>query len=300
MILALLVLGLLLLSLPAIAAPASPRLPARDWTCVVMLALVAGVATVLGALVLASVPVLAWTLDAPTVVDHCRGVLAPIATDPTLLSWTTAGLVVLLGLRMVRGGSRAFVGARRSRVEPWLGEHTDEGGYVLVVLATPEVVAFGVPGQPPQVVISTGLIDVLEPPETAAVIAHEVAHHRLRHARLLALLSGIERSFSWFPPAARSIETGRTAIEAWADDAAGHDQAARRSLRSALRGMTRRTWHADQRVARLASRMPARTAIVRFASYAPVAVIVVTAAVLVAGWLTDAHHAVALGFRCHH
>jgi hypothetical protein len=39
---------------------------------------------------------------------------------------------------------------------------------------------------------------------------------------------------------------------------------------------------------------------VRFASYVPVALIMLTAAMIVTGWLTDAHHAVALGDPCRH
>jgi len=299
-ILALGALGLVLLALPLIVSRWSSRLPAADWTRVVVVALGAGTATVLGALVLAAVPVLAWILGTPTVVDHCRGVLAPLAADPTFLSWAAAAGAALLVVRFAQGARSAFAGVRRARVEAWLGEHRDEDDYELVVLPTQEVVAFGVPGRPPQVVVSAGLVDVLEPEETAAVIAHEIAHHRLRHSRHLAALAGIERAFAWFSPTRAGVEAGRTAVEAWADDAAGCDASSRRSLRTALSGMTRRTWHADQRLARLQARMPTGAPIVRFVSYAPVALILFTVLVLVTGWLSDAHHAVALGAPCDH
>jgi len=289
-----------LLALPALAARWSRRIPAADWTRVVLVALAAGFATVFGALLLAAVPALAWVVDAPTVVDHCRGLLAPLAADPTLLSWVTAVAASALVVRFASGAHRALTGARRARVEAWLGEHRDAGDYELVVLPTPEVLAFGVPGSPPQVVVSTGLVDVLEPEQTSAVIAHEIAHHRLHHSRVLAFLAGLECAFAWFSPAGRSVEAGRTAVEAWADDAAGHDVSVRSSLRSALSGMARGTWHADQRLARLRTRQPIRAPVVRFASYAPVALLLVTVLALVAGWFTDAHHAVALGAPCDH
>ncbi len=299
-LLALSTLGLVLLALPGVAARWSSRLPAADWTRVVVVALAAGVTTFLGALLLAAVPAFAWIVDAPSVVDHCRGVLAPLSADPTLLSWGAVAVMSILVVRLASGARRAFTGARRARVESWLGEHREGDGYELVVLPTSEVLAFGVPGDPPQVVVSTGLVDVLEPEQRSAVIAHEVAHHRLRHSRVLAFFASVEHAFGWFTPAGQSVEVGRTAVEAWADDAVGQDSSARRSLRSALSGMTRGTWHADQRLARLRTRMPARAPIARFASFAPVALMLVTVLALVAGWFTDAHHAVALGAPCDH
>jgi len=299
-ILALGALGLLLLMMPALVVRWSRRLRPADWTRVAVIALGAGVATVLGTLSLAATPAVAWLADAPTVADQCRGVLAPLATDPTMLSWAAAGLVVVMLVRLGSGVRRALMRARRARVEPWLGEHHDEGDYELVMLPTPEVVAFGVPGRPPQVVVSTGLVDSLGSEQTAAVIAHEVAHHRLRHARIVAMLAGIERAFAWFAPARRSIEEARTAIEASADCAAGGDTTSRRSLHAALSCIARSTWHADQRLTRLRTRMPPGAPFARFAFYAPVGLLVITVLMLMAGWVSDAHHAVALGASCEH
>jgi hypothetical protein len=300
MILALGALGLLLLSLPA--APSSPphRLPASEWAILVLAALVAGALTVVVALVLASAPMVAWLLGAPGIVDHCRGVLAPLAPDPTLLSWSAAVLSVVLLTRLVRGSSRSRAKARRARVEPWLGEHRSEGDYELVTVPTRELIAFGVPGRPPQVVVSTGLVESLDSAQTAAVIAHEAAHHRLRHSIHLALLAGIELAFGWFPPARHSADVARAAIETWADDAIGRDASTRQAIRTALAGMTRRTWHTDERLTRLRRHVPLSDPIVRFVSYAPVALIAITAIAILAGWLTNAHHAVALSTSCDH
>jgi hypothetical protein len=300
MILVLGALGLVLVSLPA--APAKPprRLPASEWAIVVLAALVVGALTVVVALVLASAPVVGSLLDAPGVVDHCRGVLAPLAPDPTLLSWSAAVLSAVLFARFARGGCRSRAKARRTRVEPWLGEHRDEGDYELVTVPTRELIAFGVPGRPPQVVVSSGLVERLDSAQTAAVIAHEAAHHRLRHSTHLALLAGIEHAFGWFPPARHSCDVARAAIETWADDAIGRDPSTRHAIRTALAGMTRRTWHTDERLTRLRRRVPLSDPIVRFVSYAPVALIGITAIAILAGWLTDAHHAVALGGPCAH
>jgi hypothetical protein len=300
MILVLGALGLVLLLLPA--APASPprRLPASEWAIVVFAAIVVGALTVVVALVLASAPVVGSLLDAPGVVDHCRGVLAPLAPDPSVLSWSAAVLSAILFARFVRGSCRSRAKARRTRVEPWLGEHRDEGDYELVTVPTRELIAFGVPGRPPQVVVSSGLVERLDSAETAAVIAHEAAHHRLRHSTHLALLAGIEHAFGWFPPARHSSDVARAAIETWADDAIGRDPSTRHAIRTALAGMTRRTWHTDERLTRLRHRVPLSDPIVRFVSYAPVALIGITAIAILAGWLTDAHHAVALGGPCAH
>jgi hypothetical protein len=301
MILALGALGLLLLAVPAMSGGAARRIPASEWTRVTMAALSVGAVTVFGAVVLAAVPAIASTIDAPAVLDPCRGVFAPLAADPTLLSWLAAGIAAMLVIRFLRGAARSLATARRARIEPWLGEHQDEQGFELVVLPTYELVAFGVPGRPPQVVISKGLVDELDPAETAAVIEHEAAHHRLHHSRYLMALAAIERAFGWYPPARRSVEAARSAIEAWADDQTSvDDEDARRSLRRALAGMRRSTPQTDARLHRL-TRIPRFShPMVRFASYVPVALIMLTAAMIVTGWLTDAHHAVALGDPCRH
>jgi Zn-dependent protease with chaperone function len=299
MILALLGLGLLLLALPAaVRSWASRRLRADEWTRAATASLVLGGVGVEAALVLAAMPAVASVLEAPVLLDHCRGALAPLADDPTLLSWVGGGAAALFAVSFVRGVCRAWVRARRARIEPWLGDHDALDDFDLVVVPTRELVAFGVPGSPPQVVVSEGLVEGLDPSAAAAVIDHEVAHHRLRHSVYLALLAGIDRAFGVWSVVRRGVEAARGAIEAWADEECGGDDERRRaSLRRALLDISRTTPQTSERLRRLDARGAQH---VRFAAYVPVGVIALAGLLLLAGWFTDAHHAVALGAPCAH
>jgi Zn-dependent protease with chaperone function len=298
MILALLGLGLLLLALPAVVRSwASRHLRAAEWTRAATSALLLGSVAVVAALVLAAVPAVASVLQLPALIDHCRGALAPLADDPTLLSWAAGGTAALLTASFVLGVCRAWTLARRARIEPWLGDHDALDDFDLVVVPTRELVAFGVPGSPPQVVVSEGLVHGLDPSAAAAVIDHEVAHHRHRHALYLALLAGIDRAFGTWKIVRQGVEAARGAIEAWADEACGGDERRRESLRRALVDMSRTTPQTRERLRRLDARGAQH---VRFAAYVPVGVIALAGLLLLAGWFTDAHHAVALGAPCSH
>ena len=300
MILLLGALGLVLLAAPAIPAQLPHRVPAGEWALLVIAVLAIGAAVLLGALALAAFPVFAWLIGAPGLVDHCRGVLAPLAADPNLLGWIALAFGTVVVCRLVSGAWRALDDARCAQVEPWLGEHVEQDEFELVVLPTTEVVAFGVPSRPPQVVVSSGLVATLRPSETAAVIDHEAAHHRLHHSRHLAVLAGIEKAFAWYPPMSRSADVARAAIETWADAETGVDDVSRTALRRALADMGRPTVRTNERLRRLTLPPRLRHPVARFVSYAPVMALVVLAAVIVTGWFTEAHHAVALGHDCTH
>jgi len=301
MIVVLVLLGLALLAAPGVARRPPRRVPAGEWTVVVTLALTMGAVTVLAALSLAALPAASAMVGAATLAGHCRGVLAPLAPDPTFLSWGASLLALGLLARLVHGWSRAIAIARNVRVEPWLGAHRDEPEFELVVLPTPEVLAFGVPGRRPQIVISNGLIDDLDPAETAAVIDHEAAHHRLHHSRYLALVAGVEAGFGWIGPVRRSAEAVRVSIEAWADDEArACNPGSRSSLHRALQRVGRPTLHTNERLDRLTRARRPHSTPARVVAFATLALVLLTAALIATGWFTDAHHAVALGGPCAH
>jgi Zn-dependent protease with chaperone function len=85
------------------------------------------------------------------------------------------------------------------------------------VVASPQAIAFAVPGRPGTIVVSDAMLDLLDGPERAAVLAHEQAHlrhHHHRHPRatraaviILPLLAPLE---AWVVHAS----------ERWADDEA--------------------------------------------------------------------------------
>lgn len=304
MILVLLAVGLLLLSLPGLAPQPPRRLPPHEWATMALLATLSGAGAVLVALVLAAVPALTAVLGVPAIADHCRGALAPLATEPTFVSWLAGAAAAVLLVTLVTRVLHSTRAARRARVEPWLGEHHAREDFDLVTVPTSSPLAFGVPGPSPQVVISTGLAQCLGTDELEAVVSHEAAHLRLHHSAVLAVLHGIEASLGMLPFVRRTIGRLRAALEVWADAAALDGATDRRSaLRTALVGLTdtRCTVTAESdRIARLARRSVPRPLLVRAALYAPVLVLVVAVALTAVGWFTSAHHAVALGDPCAH
>lgn len=303
MILVLLASGLVLLALPGLAPQPPRRLPPHEWATMALLATVAGAGAVLVALVLAAVPALTAVLGVPAIADHCRGALAPLATEPTFVSWMAAGAATVLLVRMVTRVLHSSRAARRARVEPWLGDHHVRADFDLITVPTDSMLAFGVPGSNPQVVISTGLADRLGPDELEAVVSHEAAHLRLHHSAVLAVLHGIEASFGMIPFVRRTVGRLRAALEVWADAAALGEATGRRSaLRAALVGLTSTGCIVTEtdRIARLARRSAPRPLLVRAVVYAPVFVLVVAVGLTAVGWFTEAHHAVALGDPCTH
>ena len=299
----------MLVALPGLIAGPPRRLPLNEWVPVATASMAVGVLAVEVSLGLAAVPAVAFLAGAPEIVDGCREALAPLSTDPGFLSWVALALAGLVAFRIGAGVWRARTGARRARVEPWLGAHTERDGFELVVLPTRDVVAFGVWASPPQVVISDGLIEQLEPAHVEAVIGHEAAHHRLRHASYLALLAGAAAAFGRARFVRRSLDAIRDGLEGWADaevGARGDDD--RRALRAALVGVAsangqanRGSWaRTTDRMRRLESDVPPRSTILRSVAYLPVAALGMATLVLVASWLTEVHHAFALGAPCNH
>lgn len=307
MILALLVFGLLLLALPGAVSQPPRRLPPHEWTTVALVAMLIGVLALLAGLALAAVPVVALTLGIPGVADQCRGALAPLATEPTFIDWIAAALAVVLAARVGVAIIRSMRAASRTRVEPWFGDHHPRDGFDVVTIPTDAVLAFGVRGQTPQVVISTGLSQRLRRDELEAVVGHEAAHLRLHHPAILALLHGIDAGLGVAPFVSRSVRRLRAALEVWADTVVDREGAARRrSLHAALVGVTDAAVstsarsEAWDRIGRLSRRTNPRPLFVRAAVYAPVLVLIITVGATAVGWFTDAHHAVALGDPCTH
>jgi len=72
----------------------------------------------------------------------------------------------------------------------------------------------------PRPVVTTALLGLLAPAEQDAVLAHEAAHIRLGHPRILLLGAAIGRSYRWLPPARLAWTRLRRDIEAAADDEA--------------------------------------------------------------------------------
>ncbi len=307
MILALLLVGLLLLWFPRLAASMSRRFPAHEWASVTFMSVVVGSVAVMVGLVLSAEPLLQSAIGSSEI-DYCRDALAPFAGGSPFLSLVATVAVIVVAIRMISTAVRSRRATRRARIEPWLGEHSDREGFELVIVPTDRLVAYGVAGGDRQVVLSEGLRATLSPREMDAVLAHESAHLRLHHSKMLTVLSAIEAGLGGVPLVRRSITQVRSSLEFWADAAAEAEYTVTiHTLCAALVGVTASASalaptmpaEARDRMHRLRRRPAPRPALVRAILYAPVALLALVVAMSAVGWLTDAHHALALGAPCH-
>jgi beta-lactamase regulating signal transducer with metallopeptidase domain len=106
------------------------------------------------------------------------------------------------------------------------------------VLPSRRLFAYGIAGQPSQVVVSDGLVDTLAEEELAAVLRHEATHLRHHHERQLLVASVVEHTLGAVPLIRRSVAVLRCALERWADEEAATSDADRASVRSALLRVT--------------------------------------------------------------
>jgi Zn-dependent protease with chaperone function len=198
----------------------------------------------------------AWTIDRPRtalvawsvavllgalgfVVGIALVVLAdrPIADPFGLAESPTRGLNVgvavlaviafVIAVRVRPGAEhRAVREAMRSGAAP----HREIDGTIVAVVEADHALACAVPGRSGGVLVSTGLADRLRTDELEAVVAHERAHLRQRHAAAVAVAESIERAVPWIPGARAMARSTRVLVEFAADDAA-----ARRIGRDAVR-----------------------------------------------------------------
>lgn len=145
---------------------------------------------------------------------------------------------------------RARLNAQRARIDSFFGHHRWIGRYDVVVVPSAQLVAVGLPGEHPQIVLSEGLVAELPRLELEAVIRHEVAHHRLRHRQYLLTVAVVDQVFGWIPPVRSSVTSVRNAVEQWADlESTGSSKTRVATLRSALERLAaRRPTAADRRV----------------------------------------------------
>ena len=80
--------------------------------------------------------------------------------------------------------------------------------------------AFAVPGRHPHVVVSTGMLDLLDADERRAMLAHERAHLRHHHHRFIIATEVAAAMLPPLRPAARRV---RFATERWADQDAARE-----------------------------------------------------------------------------
>lgn len=83
-----------------------------------------------------------------------------------------------------------------------------------------DLVAFCLPGGPPMIVLSEGLVTHLSAAETSAVIAHESAHLTERHHLYLLPFVAWRQALPWLPGTNRAYAAVHALVEMRADDIA--------------------------------------------------------------------------------
>lgn len=138
----------------------------------------------------------------------CQRVLAASHRAPL-------GVAVLAGASLAVSTCRAVRFDRRWRRSVRAYRIASGGG--IQILATSERIAFAAPGRPGTVVISEGLLDLLDDREAAAVIAHEQGHLTQNHSRYLRIAGIAAAAVPLLEPLTRQL---RFATERAADEAA--------------------------------------------------------------------------------
>lgn len=297
---ALVVAGLLLLSLPGLRALPLGQLTPGEWTRAVALALRIGHVTIRLGLLFGAAPTVLRALGIEHAADACQQMFGPVAPGGPVVGWACAiALCALTSLGVAaRRAHRSMLD--RTHVEPWVGEHQRRGSIDVVTLPVDTPVAYAVPIGHGQIVLSAGLVAALEPAELEAVIAHERSHLRRRHDRYLQAAAVAERAYRWLWPAMAGAATLRLAIERWADEDAAGTPAERTVVRTALAKTTSSllgpalafasTCTVLQRLDALEDDPPAPAVRTRLAALAPLLAAGVLIVALLGVWSTYSHH----------
>jgi Zn-dependent protease with chaperone function len=213
----------------------SPRLGLAAW--------LTAIASVLGSaaaalLFLARAALAGWSSLAEVV---CRSVAghscAPTVYQSAAFDFALGALALVAGLGAAAASWRFGRNAARARQQTAAhasaariaGRKLPGGDAAAVVLEAAQPVVYCLAGRPATIVVSSAALDLLDPGQLSAVLAHERAHLASRHHVLVTLTRGLTVVFPAVPLVARGAENVGRLAEMCADDAA-----ARRSGRGLL------------------------------------------------------------------
>src|SRR5215469_13362106 len=203
------------LLIPALAAVAARPLAARleprqgTWLLTVAAVALAGCSTValalLAALAVAQVPVLADLGDYSQSVIHHHDPTSAITGAVAAAVLIVAAVAVALALRH-RARALAESYRRAARLH-------DDG--TVVVVRDSAVEAYALPGWPGRIVVSGSLLEALDEPGRAALLAHERAHLAGRHHLFTTVAHLAAAANPVLVPLARTVDY---TVERWADE----------------------------------------------------------------------------------
>lgn len=194
-----------------------PRVAAPLLTAVSTLA----AASTLGALALVATAFLAGSPSLTGVLGWCRDLL-PHDRVPTPVGAAAVAALVASVASVIASDRRRRL-ARR-----WPRSHVDGD---VEVLKLDEPVAFALPGRPGRIIVSSGMLGRLSPPQRAALVAHERAHLAGRHHRYLTPATVASAAVPMLRPLADRV---RFATERSADEAAATEIGSRRVVADAI------------------------------------------------------------------
>lgn len=225
-----------LLALPGAFDRFGRRIPQREWTWLCTVGLGGGLALLEAVLVLRAAPTVLRAAGVAWLASACERVLRPLVAGGPAMGWGAgAAAVALPAAALVHWWRGRRVRDRLVR-DLWLGETRPIAGHAVVVLPLARQLAVSVDHNGTMaIIVSEGLLRVLDPAQVEAVVRHEAAHLRHRHQRMLTLAGAVEAIFGGFPPVVRSAAALRLTVERWADEeAADHAVGGRRAVRDSL------------------------------------------------------------------
>jgi Zn-dependent protease with chaperone function len=153
------------------------------------------------------------------------------------LACLAAGLALLAILCWILlAAAAAVVRARnRQRILLSLLAHGDPKVPGALVVDHPAAAAYCLPGLRSAIVLSAGVLNLLDDHELAAVLAHERAHLRERHDLVLLPFSALLRAFRWASVARQAQGAVALLVEMHADDRALQHRPARELATALLR-----------------------------------------------------------------
>jgi Zn-dependent protease with chaperone function len=138
--------------------------------------------------------------------------------------------IAWIAVRISRATSRLAAGTAIAAVQ-----RPAAGGPAIHVVASPRPFAYTLGGRVESVVVSRGLLALLDDGERDAVLAHERAHLRLHHHRLLYVAQVVSTALgAAIPAACEAAASLARELEVIADQAAANEMGDRRTVARAL------------------------------------------------------------------
>ena len=161
----------------------------------------------------------------------------PVALTALRLACLTmaVALLVLLCWMLFAACTAVLRIRRRHRALLTLLARLDPKAPGALVLDYPAAAAYCVPGLRSRIVISAGTLDLLDPAELAAVLAHERAHVRERHDLVLLPFTALCRAFPRSGVTLRAHQAVALLVEMLADDRARRASPARELATALMR-----------------------------------------------------------------